>query len=227
MTDKPDQNHNAHVFRLANDEQFAQQPAPETGRQTFDDVTAVIVTRGNVDLNPVYMALAPYFKATQLVTWNNRCADCDLGPFGQFYAAHFYARTPLVYFQDDDVRATALPELLASWERGKVVCNMPQAHQDNYAAAPDRLMGFGSIFEWSMIRPTFAHYVKHFPVDKILLREPGRLFTCLNPWKVVNVGHEDMDYARDPDRLYRQPDHGSARDEMRSRAAMLMLGGGR
>ncbi len=85
-------------------------------------------------------------------------------------------------------------------------------------------MGFGSVFEKSLIRPTFARYLKHFQLDDVTLREPNRIFTALNHSRIdiVDVPITHMPYASDPDRLWRQPDHGQMRDEALRRCGLVL-----
>jgi hypothetical protein len=174
-------------------------------------VAAVLVTRGNVDLSAIMGTLGGFGK---VAVWDNS-RYLNMGPFGQFLMASLLNNFEVVYFQDDDC-TTDPAAIVAAWEPGKVVCNMgTQGHRANYEDRLDKLMGFGSCFEKAMIRPTFERYAKTYPIDRVLWREPGRIFTAMNheKTKMVEVPFQNLPWAEGPDRLYRQPDHLEMRDE--------------
>lgn len=181
--------------------------------------TAVLVTRGDVDLLPVLRSIPDSLPGS---IWNNAEKPRDEGPYGQFVEGQA-ATTKLVYFQDDDC-VTEPAAIIAQWEPGKIVCNIPDAHWAHYRDAPDVLMGFGSCFEQSLILETFLRYVEHFPMDEVLKREPGRIFTALNRQRIkrVNVPVTNLPWADAPNRLYRQQDHIAMRDEVRRRCAVVL-----
>ncbi len=170
-------------------------------------VTPVIVTRGDVDLKPILEVFGPLAGA---VVWDNSKAPIDLAPFGAFAAAAV-VRTPLIYFQDDDVIVRHWRQLVSLWTPGRIVCNMAPDFQKAYANKRDKLIGHGGVFETSLVRPTFERYFQHFPGgDGILMREANRIFTGLN-WPMLHVeyvGHDSLPYASSPGRLWKQPDHG-------------------
>ncbi len=188
--------------------------------------TPVIVTRGNVDLSPILHVLGPLSGA---VVWNNGNSPLDLRPFGAFAAAAVI-RTPLIYFQDDDVIVENWRSLVAMWRPGRIVCNMAQDFQAAYANRRDKLIGHGGVFETSLVRPTFERYFSHFPgVDVITMREPNRIFTGLN-WPMLDVeyvGHKNLPYASGPDRLWKQPDHGLFHTEALARVEHILHREGR
>lgn len=184
--------------------------------------TAVLVTRGNVPLDEIMNSFCPPFCGPTIV-WNN-AEHLNFGPFGQYIAA-MTDISPIVYFQDDDC-VTSPAEIVAQWEPGKIVCNMPIAlgHRANYENQPDKLMGFGSVFERSLIKETFERYWKYFPIDPVCLREPGRIFTGLNQEriKLADVPVRHLEWATAPDRLYRQADHQDFAQNARFRVAEVL-----
>lgn len=194
--------------------------------------TAVLVTRGNVPLDEIWTSLHGFTLPT---VWNNS-KHLNFGPFGQYIAASNIpgsssnipgsSSTPdRVYFQDDDC-VTSPAEIVAQWEPGKIVCNMPIAlgHRANYENQPDKLMGFGSVFERSLIKETFERYWKYFPIDSVCLREPGRIFTGLNQEriKLADVPVRHLEWATVPDRLYRQAEHQQMAEEARRRVRIVL-----
>lgn len=161
----------------------------------------ILVTRGDVDLTEIRQA------CRSALVWDNSKTFFDVGPFGQYLKAQ-EACDDVVFFVDDDCVVDPAP-IVAAWEWGRIVCNMPAEFRAAYENQPDKLMGFGSCFERSLIRPTFERYFRHFPIDPVLLREPNRIFTGLNQdrIKLVDVPKRDLPWATAPNRLYRQPDH--------------------
>lgn len=188
--------------------------------------TAILVTRGNVPLDEIYWTIhdAPHWSIAGSTLWDNS-KTLNFGPFGQYVAAQADGVGELVYFQDDDC-VTSPAEIVAQWEPGKIVCNMPieLGHRANYENQPDKLMGFGSVFERSLIKKTFERYWKYFPIDPVCLREPGRIFTGLNQEriKLVDVPVRHLEWATAPDRLYRQADHEIMAREARKRVNYIL-----
>lgn len=183
--------------------------------------TAILVTRGDVDLGEIFDSLAQHNIRTSLV-WNNSKTLFDLGPFGQYIKTHD-SHDAILYFQDDDC-VTDASAIVTAWEPGKIVCNMPAEFRPGYENQPDKLMGFGSCFELSLIRPTFDRYFRHFPIDPVLLREPNRIFTGLNQdrLKLVDVPKLDLPWATAPNRLYRHPDHLMIATVARDRVKLIL-----
>lgn len=127
------------------------------------NVTACLVTRGNVDMAPVIASLP---RDWEILVWNNgkgRIEWCwaeppgsfkvsayvqDLGVYGR-YACIEYAKGDLIYVQDDDCIVSDPAAIV--WESdsggseyGRLVCNMPQEFRPHY---PDSaLVGFGACF---------------------------------------------------------------------------------
>jgi tetratricopeptide (TPR) repeat protein len=170
------------------------------GRLLPTDVSAVIVTRGNVDLMPILETIP--FK--DIVIWNNAEREHDYKVFGR-YAAIPEAKNPVIYWQDDDVIFTAFDELLAAYEPGRVVVNMDQAWIDGagYQDSP-ALMGAGSLCDAQLPAQIFAQYLAVHPFDDDLLVEADFAFGTLAPWKRVDLGYQVRTFSDDADRLYMQ-----------------------
>jgi hypothetical protein len=140
-------------------------------------VSAIIVTRGDVDLGPVLDSLPTEWE---IVTWNNGEGYCrvlgpipgplgsqrdvpDLSVYGR-YAAIEYASHDLIYVQDDDVivsdpRAIVHAWLIAANRSGMsettVVCNMPQEFRHSFYEE-HALVGFGAAFHRDTPQRVFA-----------------------------------------------------------------------
>ena len=82
----------------------------------LSDVTAVIPTRGDVDLAPILATLTGY---REVIVWVSQD-----GCWGR-YLAMKAARTELVYTQDDDLIFTAHQQLLDLHSPGRITANMP------------------------------------------------------------------------------------------------------
>lgn len=169
------------------------------------NITAVIVTRGDVALDEQKARLQDHFPVRP---WNNGTAVTEMQLFGAYLAAAD-CDTDLIFNQDDDVAVLDPLAIVRAWEPGKIVCNMPAEFQAAYCNRKDKLMGFGSVYERALIRPTFARYLKYFGIDTVTLREAHRIFTALNAdrIKMVDAPKIDMPWASDSNRLWKQPDH--------------------
>ena len=168
-------------------------------------VTAVIVTRGDVDLGP---CLAPILAAgiEDIVIRIGR------GGVLERYAAARRAQHEIVYTQDDDCTVD-VPRVLAEYEPGRVTCNMPEWKRYEYPAA-DRiaLVGWGAVFHRCHV-DVFAD----MPSEPIFNREADRVFTALNPLKLIDVPFTNLPWADGPCRMASQREHGASLIEIRRR----------
>ncbi len=154
-----------------------------------DDVTAVIVTRGNVPLDEILASLIfPHVKV-----WDNS-RHPDLGAFGRYVAAAA-VETPYVYFQDDDliVLRPWQERLLAEYEDGHLVTNMPT---DDYRAPGTRTymhhlvwQGWGSVCATAQVMESHARWLAEGEsIDKDYLIVGGDvIFGTLMPWKRLDI----------------------------------------
>jgi hypothetical protein len=170
--------------------------------------TAILVTRGNVPVREIVATIED--AGMWCTTWDNS-EHLDFSVFGRYIAADTKQGISLIYYFQDDDCVTDPAAIVREWEPGKIVCNMPVSlgHRANYENQLDKLMGFGSVCERSLIKETFERYWKYFPIDQVCLREADRIFTGLNAEriKLVDVPVRNLEWATAPDRLYRQPEH--------------------
>ncbi len=184
---------------------------------TVDMVSAVIVTRGNVDLQPILDTL-PY---QDVVVWDNSERD-DAKILGRYLALDETIHD-VVYFQDDDVIFTAHDQLIDAYEPGKIIANMDAPWVDACRYDDMVLLGAGSISDRELFWPVLSRYHDAHPDDTTsLLYEPDFIVGTMLPWKRVDLGYQAREFADDPDRLYRQPWQAEAKDRVRSRARELM-----
>lgn len=191
-----------------------------TARKGLDprDVSAIIPTRGNVDLRPVIDSL-PY---TDIVLWNNAERDHDYRAFGR-YAAIPETKNPVIFWVDDDVIFTAHDELLAAYEPGRLVCNMDDDWIDG-AGYRDRcgMQGAGSLCDADLPAKIWAGYLAAHPWDDDALTEADFVFGALVPFTVVDLGYQAREFADDPDRLYTQPGQTARKHMMIDRCRALL-----
>lgn len=174
-----------------------------------DQVSAVLVTRGDIDLSPIVKTL-PF----EVVVWNNG-ERFDHQCYGRF-AAIPETTTPHIYVQDDDLTIDAL-ELLAEYHGDGIVANVP----------PDeewRFIGGGAFFPRDL--PAFDFYWDRFGHDREFDRVADVVFAYSQPYTRAWVGYrEHLPWHDAPNRMYLQPDHYLVRQIARDRVKELIPDG--
>ncbi len=234
-------------------------------------VSAVIVTRGNVDLRPVLDSLPQQWEQ---VVWNNSGGEVgasvsvrrdprkhervpgvlsiqevgpDLAVYGR-YAAIQHASHDLIYVQDDDCIVSDPQAIVDAWEDARakcegtewdprylwhassedirgiglgqhVCCNMPQEFRHDFYA-DHGLVGFGAAFHrdaparaFALFRAWEVQYVSEVGRD-FFHRTCDIVFTTLTPRVLVDVPKENLSYAYDDSRMWRQAYHQEERNHM-------------
>jgi hypothetical protein len=179
---------------------------------TFDDVSAVLVTRGDVDMQAIIDSL-PYGET---VVWDNSTRPVNYGVFGR-YMAIFEATKSVIYFQDDDCLVTCHEELLAAYEPGVVTGNAFDDPGRLHRYEGTTLLGWGSIFDREMPLSAFLKYGLHFPVHE-LWEENGNphrglgaeiIFPVLSRNKTITHGIQWLDQEgpvlERENRMWKQP----------------------
>ncbi len=186
------------------------------------DVSAVIVTRGNVDLTPT---LAP-LPFDDVVVWNNAEREHDYKVVGR-YAAIPETKNPVIFWVDDDVVFSAFDELLAAYEPGRLVCNMDKSWVEG-AGYKNRcgMQGAGSLCDADIPARIWAQYLAAYPWDDDALVEGDFVFGALVPFTVVDLGYQVRKFSDDPDRLYMQPGQTERKHRMIERCLALNGGAG-
>ena len=157
-------------------------------------VSAVIPTRGDVDLVPIIKHLNTYPEIQDIST-----VESD-SVFGRFLGVAQKAKHDVIYTQDDDV-ITDLRPILDAYEPGIIVNAMSPEHQQHYLGT-QTLIGFCAIFDKKLIDVLLG-----WECDPLFLRTCDRVFTALNKHKVVYPKITHMPYATADNRMYRQPQH--------------------
>lgn len=150
-------------------------------------VSGIIVTRGNVDLEP---CLATWPTHWEWLVWDNGAGLLtrrmegaestfgvpDVGVYGRWAAARFTVH-PLIYVQDDDVvvdepAAIADAWAVSSWARRdqQLVANMPpEFRHDGYIDSC--LVGFGAVLMREAVDAAFARFQGWVESEPASLRE--------------------------------------------------------
>jgi hypothetical protein len=186
-------------------------------------VTAVIVTRGDVDLDPVLRSLPSEWSR---VVWDNSKKKADMMVYGRYAPLRFEVETSHVYFQDDDVIVSDPLAIAAAWEPGHIVCNMPPAFRHDFYS-DHALVGFGAVCETHLPEQAFSRFWAHPRATKVRQDlNPGGvvsdffhrtcdvIVTALMPRILVDVPKENLPWATGESRMYRQPGHVGERQWM-------------
>lgn len=164
------------------------------------EVTACIVTRGNVDLTEILDSIP---RGWDRVVYDNSMEPVDMGVAGRFEAID-RAMTGVVYVQDDDcvLPSESFKALARSYEPGVLTANMPEAFRSHYTDSC--LLGFGAIFDRGL--PNLA-WDKWDDYPDNYKRVCDVYFTTLVPQQWVDVPYRNLPWATADDRMYRQPEH--------------------
>jgi hypothetical protein len=166
------------------------------------DVTACLVTRGDVDLRPILDTLI----WDNVVVWDNSVRE-DRKTAGRYYAAAG-AKTPVVYYQDDDVlvpRSTQAA-LLDAYEPG--IPTAVYAHGDTPGGYEDvMLVGAGALVPKALAWQGLHRYLDFHPIDDGFLYDCDFVAGTLYPIvKHVRLPFTiEMELAQHPSRLVNQP----------------------
>ena len=169
-------------------------------------ITAIIPTRGDVDVSPITRHLRTYPEIGHILV-----VASDT-PYSRYVWAAM-AETDLIYTQDDDC-LTDVSILIDAWKDDDVILNaMTREHAAQYPGA-QTLLGFGALFFRALIQETFT---LSWTADQLFLRESDRIFATVNPHVTVFPKIEILPHANAPNRLWKQPDHLSSRAAMNRR----------
>ncbi len=172
-------------------------------KRGIGSVTAIIPTRGDLDLRDLqaHLLTYPQIAAVWVVVGTT--------PFNRYLAA-MGAPTSFVYTQDDDC-ITDIGELLDNAELGVIVNAMTREHAAQYPGR-QTLIGFGALFESRLVHPLLT-----WERDELFLRESDRVFATIHPHRTYFPEIKIHASSHNPNRLWKQPDHGLARRLMNRR----------
>jgi hypothetical protein len=163
------------------------------------DVTAVIVTRGDCDIEPILASLI----FDKVCIWNNEVA-LDLGAYGRYQAIEEFVHTDVVYVQDDDCVISKEDQLrlVDEYEPGILTALMPPERTDYRDTV---LIGWGSIFDRSMPAAAFQKWVAAgHETESREFRIVGAdfIFPILSNWKRLDGSHTDLPQAHADNRTW-------------------------
>ena len=167
-------------------------------------VSAVLVTRGDVDMRPIIAAL-PY---GEIVVWDNSKRPHDAKVFGR-YLGIAEAKNQVIYVQDDDCIVRYHDLLLDAYEPGVVVGSMPYPAEQY---ADTTLLGWGALFDRELPQKAFDLWATVHPLDDYFReKECEYAFPMLSRTKTV-YGFAERIIAGEqieerPNRTWKRPDH--------------------
>lgn len=165
-------------------------------------VTACLVTRGDVDMQPILDSLI----FDQVIVWDNSKRE-DMKCAGRYYAT-LEAETPVVFFQDDDVivpRATQ-EALVEEYEPGVMTAVYGHGSTpDGYDDLP--LVCGGALVDRELPWAALNRYLDLYAANEGFLYEADFVAGVLYPtFKHIHLPFEIlMDIAQHPSRLCNQP----------------------
>ncbi len=176
------------------------------------DVTACLVTRGDVDLEPILNTFPDY---ADVIVWGPDRPEWHV--LGR-YLAMFEATTAVVYTQDDDCIFRHHAELCAEYEPGVLVSTY--GHGENPDGYDDMaLVHGGAIMDVELPLRAFDRYLEWWPWDEGFMREADMINGTITPHRHVSLPFEiRMDIATRPNRMCNQPWQKSLKLEITNRA---------
>lgn len=179
------------------------------------NVSAVLVTRGDVDLGEIVDSILDA-GIKDVIVWNNRERPVDLSCYGR-YAAISEAKHDVIYQQDDDLVAP-VADILNHYgpvvDRRTIVANN----------RPDEewlLTAMGTIFHRSLAEGCFDAYTARYGFDADFCRVSDVVFAYQHPYRRICLGYRDLPWQTAPNRMYHQPDHYLVRERARDRVLEL------
>lgn len=149
-----------------------------------NEVSAVLVTRGDVDLTPILLTLQ---WCDDVIVWDNSRRE-DLGIYGR-YAAIAEAKHKVVYTQDDDVVVTCHKKLLKAYEPGVLTVNYPEPWDIPWVAR-------GGVFDRDLPGRAFEVYLSKWEYDGLFTHGIcDAVFGLLSETNVVDYGSRDLPHA--------------------------------
>lgn len=158
-------------------------------------ITAVIPTRGDVDMTEIRESLKPF---GQVIVWNN-AHGIDKKVYGR-YMAVYGAENEIIYTQDDDCLVD-WRKLLPHYHPDMVTCNMPHDRRYGYRDGT-QLIGWGCLFH-RRHAIVLEDYLTRYPgsYNDFFFRTCDRIFTKLNTCNLVAVPFRHLEHAYGDSRM--------------------------
>jgi hypothetical protein len=201
------------------------------------EVSAVLVTRGNVDLSPVLDSLI--FE--DVVVWSNNgsvgdprphvrwCATGDEMTYGRALAVAC-AKHDVIYSQDDDVIHTPEDQarIVSEYRPGVLTGCMWPEWSDAAAAQgiPDGysdlvFAGSGSVYDFDVPANAIARYREEFLMDDFFRLWCDTIVGVIAPTRQLDIRFEALPTADDDYRMANQPGFTEQKREAIRRARLV------
>lgn len=169
------------------------------------DVTALIITRGDVDLT----AQLDTYRSLGIETLTIESPDI----LTRYTTADRFVKTQAVLFQDDDVTVTAeqINSLLDLYAPGILVSNMFDSWIEAQGYFDLALVGLGAICDVGLWNPAFERWLDAYPDEDgkhRLAWDADFIFGVLTKWRRYDLGGEasiNMEIATADNRLAQTP----------------------
>lgn len=174
--------------------------------------SAVIVTRGDVDLGPVIAPIVPL--ADELIIRRGHNGVWER------WEAILGAKHDLCFTCDDDA-IIDVQWFLSAFppQPDEIFCNMPEWKRGEYQDGT-ALVGWGAFVPKRLALAALTKYRRVFPEDDLFRRECDRVITGLSPLHLVDVPFQHAPWAHGANRMCAKagdPKHAAARVSIRTR----------
>jgi hypothetical protein len=168
-------------------------------------VTAVIVTRGDVPLDPVIDSLI----FPNVVIWNNSVEERDQMTYGRLLGA-LRADTEVIYSQDDDIVHSVenQVQILSAYSKGQLVGCMWKdwsdgARKQGIPGGYDDLVfpGSGSISHRVLWTDAHARYLQKYPHDDFFRMWSDTIIGVISPTVQLPLRFEELDWGNNENRM--------------------------
>ena len=175
---------------------------------TPDQVSAVLVTRGNVDMGPIVDSLI----FDDIVIWDNSVEPQDQMTFGRCLAIE-RAKHDIIYSQDDDLIHSPENQLRLleqyepgvlvgcmwdEWSAGAAAQGIPHGYDDLVFA------GSGAIYDRDIPPAAVDRYLECFPLDDFFRLWADTIIGIIAPTRQVDIRFEVLPSASDDYRMCNQ-----------------------
>ena len=179
------------------------------GDLTASNVSAVIVTRGDVDLQPVLESLI----FDDVVVWDNSRESRDEMTYGRVLATE-RCRHTVIYSQDDDIIHTRENQqrILAAYRTGILTgCMWPEwsdgARAQGIENGYDDLVfcGSGSVYDSAVMWEATARYLAACPLDDFFRLWCDTLVGVISPTQQLDIRFDALPCADADNRMANLP----------------------
>ncbi len=191
---------------------------------TPDRFSAVVITRGDVDLTPVLESLI----FDDVVVWDNSVRENEM-THARIVATNF-TRHQFIYSQDDDIIHTPDNQrrIVEAFEPGTIVgCMWPEwsqgAKDQGIPNGYDDLVfpGSGSVYHRAVPIMAASKYLDWFPEDDFFRLWCDTIVGTIAPSKQLDIRFEALPCAEDDNRMCNLPDAVEMKAEAIRRATWI------